>query len=172
MSGRSECQERAEKRVRHTARSGTLHALAVPPPMKKNPSGHVHTLSARWRSDTPEGIEVTFGFGAAGDDGAKVSRWIHDQLATFDENTTAEDVVDDLRAIAERTNGGADIEQREGATVLAMIYWLRERGHLAQDERNGLTWQWGDGETSTVFERAPVAVDTEKKATARKSKRR
>src|ERR1700722_5900253 len=124
-------------------------------PMKKTQTRHaqhIDAIFAHWRSDTPDGLSVGFEFAAEDDDGANVSRWIHDQLATFDENTTVEDVLDELRAIPGRANGGADIEQREGATVLAMIYWLRERGHLKPDELNGVSWQWADGETSAVFE--------------------
>src|ERR1700735_3472336 len=92
-------------------------------PMKKTPprrQRHVDSISALWRSAAPDGLRVGFGFSAEDDDGAKVSRWIHDQLATFDENTTVEDVLDELRTIAERTNGGADIAERGGGTVLAL----------------------------------------------------
>jgi hypothetical protein len=112
-------------------------------------------LAAFWRSETPDGLSISLDFRSGG--GAEFASALRRSMAAYDANSTPEDCVAWLAAIAPHKAEGfsGDILQRAVAT----IDWLERRGHLRSDEFNGVVWIARCGGELVGFYDVPEASD-------------
>lgn len=121
---------------------------------------HINQVSAFWANDRPGGL----GMGIPFEDpevGVEFCRTLERALATYDAHTeVAPDFyLDQLRDFGSRSGRLTDEEK---VTAITHIYCLQERGHLTEDEYNGVLFAWtveGTPRSLMTSEQNPVTID-------------
>ncbi len=111
--------------------------------------------SAFWRNDHPDGLGVTMTFGD--DDGIAFAQSLLNALPDWDAGATVEDNLEQLAEIAKKKG---DMPDADTITFLD-VHWLVTRGHLVQDEHNGIQWILAHGDVLAVTEQNPLTIDVE-----------